>query len=99
MQPQATRRRAISSLWWFPPDRHRFTHSVRTPSRLRGLFQEKEMNISNLLTVEAVQVTLAARQAQREFDAAIVVAEIALRERAQKNRPARQHRTASLAME
>lgn len=57
------------------------------------------MNISNLLTVEAVQVALTARQAQRELNAAIVVAEIALRERAQKSRPVRQHRTASLAME
>jgi hypothetical protein len=52
------------------------------------------MNISNLLTVEAVQVALTARQAKRELDAAIVVAEIALREQAQKSRPVRQHRTA-----
>ena len=79
--------------WWFPPDRHRSIQSVRIPSRLRGLFQEKAMNISNLLTVEAVQVALTARQAQREFDAAIVVAEIALREQAQKNRQARQRLT------
>jgi len=53
------------------------------------------MNLKNFLTVEAIQVALAARQAQREFDAAIVVAEIALRERAQKNRQALARLTAT----
>jgi len=55
------------------------------------------MNLQNLLTVEALQVALAARQARREFDAAIRMAEIVLRERAQKSRPARERRAASLA--
>jgi len=68
--------------------------SVRIPSRLRGLFQEKSMNISNLLTVDAVQVAITARQAKRELEAAIVLAETALREQAQKNRPARERRAA-----
>jgi hypothetical protein len=55
------------------------------------------MNLQNLFTFEALQVALAARQAMKELNAAIVVAEIALREQAQKSRPVRQHRTASLA--
>ena len=52
------------------------------------------MNISNLLTVEAVKVAITARQAKRELEAAIVLAETALREQAQKNRPARERRAA-----
>jgi len=46
------------------------------------------MNISNLLTVEAIQVALTARQVKRELEAAIVLAETALRKQAQKNRQA-----------
>lgn len=46
------------------------------------------MTIVNLLTLQALNVALTARQAQRELNAAIVLAEIALREQAQKNRPA-----------
>ena len=52
------------------------------------------MNIQNLITIEALQVALAARQVKRELDAAIVMAEISLREQAQKNRPAHERRTA-----
>ena len=52
------------------------------------------MTLPNLLTVEAVQVALTARQAKLELEAAIVLAETALREQAQKNRPARERRAA-----
>jgi len=55
------------------------------------------MTLANLMTVEAIQVALAARQARREFDAAILMAEMVLREQATKNRPARERRAASLA--
>jgi hypothetical protein len=55
------------------------------------------MTLQNLLTLEAIQVALAARQAQRELEAALLMAEIVLRESAQKSRPARKHRTALLA--
>ena len=51
------------------------------------------MNLQNLLTVEAIKVALAARQARRELEAAVLMAEIGLRERAQKNRQARQRLT------
>jgi hypothetical protein len=53
-----------------------------------------EMNLANLLTLQALDVALAARQAKRELEAAIVLAETALREQAQKNRPARERRAA-----
>jgi hypothetical protein len=59
-----------------------------------GFFEEMEMNLANLLTLQALNVTLVVRQAQRELNAAIVLAEIALREQAQKNRPARERRAA-----
>ena len=52
------------------------------------------MTLVNLLTLQALNVALAIRKAQRELNAAIVMAEIALREQAQKNRPARERRTA-----
>jgi hypothetical protein len=57
------------------------------------------VNLADLLTVEALLVALAARQAHRELNAAIVVAEIALREQAQKNRPERQRRAVFTSME
>jgi hypothetical protein len=49
-----------------------------------------------LLTLQALNVALTARQAQRELNAAVLMAEIALREQAQaqKNRPARERRAA-----
>ena len=52
------------------------------------------MTLVNLLTLQALNVALAVRQAQRELNAAIAMAEITLREQAQKNRPARERRTA-----
>jgi hypothetical protein len=52
------------------------------------------MLVRNVLTVEALLVAIAAKQAKMELDAAILVAEIALRDSAQKSRPARERRTA-----
>ncbi len=52
------------------------------------------MTIINLLTLQALNVALVARQAQRELNAAIVLAEIRLREQAQKNRPTSKRRAA-----
>jgi len=52
------------------------------------------MTLVNLLTLQALYVALAIRQAQREFEAALFMAETALREQAQKNRPARERRAA-----
>jgi hypothetical protein len=57
------------------------------------------MNLANLMTCESIQVALAARQAHRELNAAIVVAEIALLAQAQKNRPERQRRAVFTSME
>ena len=52
------------------------------------------MNILDVLTIEDLQVALTARQVLRELNAAVLMAEIALREQAQKNRPARERRAA-----
>jgi hypothetical protein len=52
------------------------------------------MSLVNLLTLQALNVALTAQQAKRELDEAIVMAEIRLREQAQKNRPARERRAA-----
>lgn len=59
---------------------------------IRGLFEESEMNLQNLLTLQALTVALVARQAQRDLEAAVFMAEIDLLEQAQKNRPTREDR-------
>ena len=52
------------------------------------------MTIKNLLTFEALQVALAARQALIEIEAAVLMAEIVLREQAQKSRSTSERRAA-----
>jgi hypothetical protein len=46
------------------------------------------MAINDLLTLESLLRALNTRQAQRELNAAVLMAETALREQAQKNRQA-----------
>jgi hypothetical protein len=52
------------------------------------------MALNDLLTLESLLLALTARQVLRELNAAVLMAEIALREQAQKNRPARERRAA-----
>ena len=52
------------------------------------------MELNDLLTLESLLLAITARQAQRELNTAVLMAEIGLREQAQKSRPARERRTA-----
>jgi hypothetical protein len=46
------------------------------------------MALNDLLTLESLLLALTARQVLRELNAAVLMAEVALREQAQKNRQA-----------